>query len=221
MRYWTECREFFSQFRNAYFTTGSVLPSSRALGRALAAALRKAPSPRRILEVGPGTGAVTAEILRVLRPDDRFDIVEINGHFVRLLEKRFAEEPLFARRKSQTRLLHMPLQQVPGEAVYDFMVSGLPLNNFPVALVREIFQSYERLLKPEGVLSYFEYLGIRKLKMLLVGKKDRRRLHVLTRMLERRIRTYQIGEERVFFNVPPAVARHFRFARNLATDGHG
>src|SRR5438309_1799661 len=112
MRYWTECREFFRQFRNQYFTTGSILPSSRALGR---------------------------------------------------------------------------------------------------ALVREIFADYERLLKPEGVLSYFEYLGIRNLKMLLVGKKERRRLHVLTRMLERRIRTYQIGEERVFFNVPPAVARHFCF----------
>ena len=115
----------------------------------------------------------------------------------------------------------MPLQQVPGEAVYDFLISGLPLNNFPVALVREIFAGYERLLKPEGVLSYFEYLGIRNLKMLLVGKKERRRLHVLTRMLERRIRTYQIGEERVFFNVPPAVARHFCFASRANHGSHG
>ena len=221
MRYWTECREFFSQFRTQYFTTGSILPSSRALGRALVSAARKAASPRRILEVGPGTGAVTAEILRVLRPGDRLDIVEINPHFVQLLERRFREEPAFARHRDQVRLLHRPLQQVPGEAVYDFMISGLPLNNFPVALVREIFAGYERLLKPEGVLSYFEYLGIRNLKMLLVSKKERRRLHVLTRMLERRIRTYQIGEERVFFNVPPAVARHFCFANRANHGSHG
>ncbi len=57
MRYWTECREFFSQFRQQYFTTGSIWPSSRALGRALAAPMRKAKPPRRVLEVGPGTGA--------------------------------------------------------------------------------------------------------------------------------------------------------------------
>src|SRR5262245_46967361 len=231
MRYWTECREFFRQFRQQYFTTGSILPSSAALGRALASPLRRddrgarfqpaGPSgqlktcrherTRRILEVGPGTGAVTVEILRRLRPGDQFDIVEINAVFVALLERRFAEEPLFQRRRPQTRILHMPVQQVPGVGVYDFMISGLPVNNFPVALVRELFDSYQRLLKPEGVLSYFEYLGIRGVKSMVVGAKQRRRLHVLNRIFERRIRAYQVGSERVFFNVPPAIARHFCF----------
>jgi phosphatidylethanolamine/phosphatidyl-N-methylethanolamine N-methyltransferase len=213
MRYWTECREFFSQFRQQYFTTGSILPSSRALGRALVTPLRKIKPPRTVLEVGPGTGAVTAEILRCLRAGDRFDIVEINAHFVQLLERRFAEDPHFQRHRKQVRILHMPVQEVPGVGEYDFMISGLPLNNFPVALVRDIFVSYRRLLKPEGVLSYFEYLWIRPIKMLLVGKKDKKRLHVLSRMLERRIRAHQIGDERVFLNVPPAIARHFRFER--------
>ncbi len=211
MRYWTECREFFRQFRGQYFTTGSILPSSRALARALAAPLRRSRPPRTILEVGPGTGAVTAEILRLLRPGDQLDIVEINAHFVALLERRFAQEPLFQRRRQQVRLMHLPLQEVAGEARYDFMISGLPLNNFPVALVRDIFACYQRLLKPDGILSYFEYLWIRPVKKMFVGPKVRRRLHVLTRLLERRIRAYQVGEERVFFNVPPAVARHFRF----------
>jgi len=185
------------------------------LGRALAAPLRRSHdnAPRRILEVGPGTGAVTVEILRQLRPADQFDIVEINAAFVALLERRFAEEPLFQRRRAQTDILHMPVQQVPGVGVYDFMISGLPVNNFPVALVREIFDSYRRLLKPGGVLSYFEYLGIRTVKGLVVGAKQRRRLHVLNRFFERRIRACQVGSERVFFNVPPAIARHFCFQR--------
>ena len=80
-----------------------------------------------------------------------------------------------------------------------------------MALVREIFGGYRRLLKPAGVLSYFEYLGIRKVKMLLVNRRVRRRLHVLSRMLQRRIKAFQIMEQWVFFNVPPAVARHLRF----------
>lgn len=211
MRYWTECREFFGEFRRQYRTTGSILPSSRGLARALASELRKRPAPRRVLEVGPGTGAVTAEILRCLRPADRLDIVEINEHFVNVLRRRFDGEPLFRARSAQVRLIHAPLQALEGCGVYDCLISGLPLNNFPLALVREVFACYRRLLKPDGVLSYFEYLHIRQLKMPFVGRRERKRLHVLGRLLERRIRAYQFREQRVFLNVPPAVARHLRF----------
>src|ERR1043166_4901462 len=118
MRYWTECRQFYRQFRDQYHTTGSILPSSRGLARALTRPLRQLRTPRRILEVGPGTGAVTAEIVRHLRPEDRFDIVEINGDFVAFLQRRFQEEPDFARRREQSRIIHAPLQEVPGEHVY-------------------------------------------------------------------------------------------------------
>ena len=59
MRYWTLCREFLRQFRTRSHDTGALLPSSPALARALASEFRKAPPPRRVLEVGPGTGAVT------------------------------------------------------------------------------------------------------------------------------------------------------------------
>jgi phospholipid N-methyltransferase len=211
MRYWTECREFFGQFRENYHTTGSVLPSSRALARALTRPLRRAGGPRRILEVGPGTGAVTAQIVRALRPGDALDIVEINAKFVAVLEKRFADEPLFRRCRPLARVLHAPLQEVPGRGVYDFMVSGLPLNNFALELVKEIFASYQRLLKPAGVLSYFEYLAIRDLKMPFVSATERERLEALGGYLAERIREAQIGAEAVLCNVPPAVARHFRF----------
>src|SRR5687768_722804 len=210
MRYLTECREFYRQFREQYTTTGSVLPSSRALARALARPTRRASGPRRILEVGPGTGAVTRELVRCLRPGDRFDIVEINGEFIKVIQRRFDEEPDFRRVRDLANLIHSPLQQVPGEHVYDFMISGLPLNNFPLGLVREIFDCYRRLLKPGGVLSYFEYLAIRDLKMPLVSPQERRRLRVLDNFLGRRIRRHQIGCEKVFLNMPPAVARHFR-----------
>ncbi len=212
MRYLTECREFYGEFRRQYRNTGSILPSSRSLGRALSSEIRRAPGPRHILEVGPGTGAVTAEIVRLLRPGDWLDIVEINGHFVDVLRRRFAEEPLLQRHAEQIRLIHAPLQEVPGEAVYDFMVSGLPLNNFPLALVRDIFRAYRRLLKPGGVLSYFEYIAIRQLKSTFVKGHEQRRLHVLGRVLDRTIRRYQINEQNVYMNVPPAVARHFRFS---------
>lgn len=211
MSYWTECREFYGQFRRQYFTTGSILPSSRALARALSSEFCRRTGPADILEVGPGTGAVTAEILRELRPGDRLDIVEINQHFIDVLNRRFAEEPLFRSRREQVRLVHAPLQEVPGESRYDYMISGIPLNNFPIALARDIFRSYQRLLRPGGVLSYFEYLWIRPIKTALSRRAERRRLHVLSRFLDRKIAAAQFREDWVFFNVPPAVARHMRF----------
>jgi phosphatidylethanolamine/phosphatidyl-N-methylethanolamine N-methyltransferase len=211
MRYWTDCQAFYRQFREQYTTTGSVLPSSRALARALTRPMRRAPGPRRVLEVGPGTGAVTAELVRQLRPGDQLDIVEINEAFVAHLEKRFTTEPDFRRRRGQCRVLHMPLQNVEGQGCYDFMVSGLPLNNFPMSLVEDIFHSYERLLKREGTLSYFEYVAIRALKMPFVADSERERLGTLTAYLEDKIRHHQVGEEVVYLNMPPAVARHFCF----------
>jgi phospholipid N-methyltransferase len=212
MRYWAECRAFFGQFREQYFTTGSILPSSRALGRALTRPMRRVRPPRRILEVGPGTGAVTREIVRSLRPGDELDIVEINPKFAALVERRFAEEEDFRKRRAQARIINAPIQDVPGEGVYDFMISGIPLNNFSVALVDDIFQSYQRLLKPTGTLSYFEYLAIRDWKMRFVSESERERLQSLNVYLEKKIRDHQCAADRVPFNVPPAVARHFRFS---------
>src|SRR5262245_23081213 len=210
MRYWAECRAFFGQFREQYHTTGSILPSSRALGRALTRPMRMARPPRRILEVGPGTGAVTAVIVRNLKPGDALDIVEINPKFVALIEQRLAEEPDFERVCSQARVINAPIQEVPGEAIYDFMISGIPLNNFSLALVDDIFRSYQRLLKPTGTLSYFEYMAIPDLKIPFVSYPDRQRLQSLSVYLEDKIRAHQIAADKVPFNVPPAVARHFR-----------
>ncbi|MBM3996238.1 MAG: methyltransferase domain-containing protein [Planctomycetes bacterium] len=211
MRFWTECWQFYRQFREQYHTTGAIMPSGRALARAMTRPMRKLAGPRRILEVGPGTGAVTEEIVRQLRRGDQLDLVEINGDFVAFLEQRFSEEPTFRRRRSQTRILHSPLQDVPGEHEYDIVISGLPLNNFSLELVDELYRSYERLLKPEGTLTYFEYAWIRDLKMPFVGAEERERLTKLTHYLTAKIRRYQIDDEMVLLNVPPAVARHLRF----------
>jgi phospholipid N-methyltransferase len=210
---WAECRQFYRQFRAQYHTTGSIVPSSRALARAMTRPMRKMKQPRRILEVGPGTGAFTAEIVRHLRRDDQFDIVEINPDFVAYLGRRFSEEPRFRRRRAQCRIMHCPVQEVQAEHGYDFLISGLPLNNFSLDLVHDIYRSYERLLKPDGTLTYFEYVWIRALKMPFVSASERTRLMMLTQYLEAKIRRHQIGEEIVFLNVPPAVARHLRFSR--------
>jgi phospholipid N-methyltransferase len=210
MRYLQECREFYRQCRQQFHTTGSVLPSSRFLARALASELSKPHAPARILEVGPGTGSVTRQILRAMAPGDQLDAVEINPEFVASLQRRLDGDPVYLGMHERVRIIHAPIEDMPGEGTYDFMVSGLPLNNFAVEDVKRIFRTYVRLLKPGGVLSYFEYQFIRTLKMPFVGRSARHRLHRLGLITGRYIRRFQFCHQRVFINFPPAMARHLR-----------
>jgi len=211
MRFWTDWGAFFRAFRRNFHTTGAILPSSRFLARALASDLKGPRGPARILEVGPGTGAVTREIVRLLQDDDRLDAVEINPSFVEHLRKRFQEEALFRNRLDQIELIEGPVEELLGTAVYDFIISGLPLNNFPVSQVRMIFRTFNRLLKPGGTLSYYEYAFVRQLKTPFVGREERRRLLKVGRVVQRYIRNYQIGRKRILINVPPATVRRLRF----------
>jgi phospholipid N-methyltransferase len=219
MHFWSEYGDFFREFRRNFKDTGSLLPSSRFLARALVSELRKPRRPCRILEVGPGTGSVTREILRHLLPDDQLDAVEINARFIALLQQRFDRERFFRSHRHQVQIIHAPVEALEGESVYDFIVSGLPLNNFPVAQVREIFHTYDRLLKPGGTLTYYEYALIRQLKTPFVNRRERRRLYRVGRVVGGYIRDYQIRRQRIFINVPPATVRHLRLKpTELAAD---
>jgi phospholipid N-methyltransferase len=210
MRFWLECGDFIRESRRHFRDTGALLPSSRFLGQALVSELRKRRGPSRILEVGPGTGSVTLQILRHLLPGDRLDLVELNSHFISLLRQRFDREWKFWRHRDRVQLIHAAVEKLPGEQVYDYIISGLPLNNFPVAQVREIYQVYDRLLKPGGTLTYYEYFWIRQLKTPFAGRRERRRLYRVGRVVSDYIRAYQVRRQRVLMNVPPAVVRHLR-----------
>jgi phospholipid N-methyltransferase len=205
-----ECGDFFREFRRQFRTTGAVLPSSRFLAQALTRQLRQPRASSRILEVGPGTGSVTRAIARRMVPGDRVDAVEINGRFVKMLRERLKNDRLLLPWRDQIEIIHAALEDLVGDSVYDYIVSGLPINNFPVAQVREIFEAYDRLLKPGGTLSYYEYALVRQLKWPLVDRRERRRLFRVGRVLRSYVRDYQIRREQIFINVPPATVRHLR-----------
>jgi phosphatidylethanolamine/phosphatidyl-N-methylethanolamine N-methyltransferase len=211
-----ECGDFFREFRRHFRTTGAVLPSSRFLARALTQPLRQPRTPARILEVGPGTGSVTRAIARRLGPNDRLDAVEINARFVGLLRERLDTDRVFQHCRGQVEVIHAALEDLVGDSVYDYIVSGLPMNNFPVVQVREIFTAFARLLKPGGTLSYYEYVLVRQLKWPLVDRRERRRLFRVGRVMRGYIREYQIRRESIFINVPPATVRHLRLKPALA-----
>src|SRR5437660_7835944 len=64
MRFLSECGQFIRESRRHFHEIGSVLPSSRFLARALVSEMKKTQGPCRVLEVGSGTGPVTAQVVR-------------------------------------------------------------------------------------------------------------------------------------------------------------
>jgi phospholipid N-methyltransferase len=210
MRFIRTCGDFIREMRRDFRNTGAILPSSPFLGRAMTVHLRGPRPPARILEVGPGTGAITAAVLRRMQPEDRLDVVEINPRFVELLNGRLETDERFQRHREHIRIIHAPVQSVPGHAEYDFILSSLPLNNFPPRLVRDVFQVFERLLLPGGTLSFYEYVFVRQLKRPFVERGERQRLRRVGRLVGSYIRRYQFDRERIYANVPPAVVRHLR-----------
>lgn len=220
---WADYRVFWREFRHTFQSTGAVLPSGRALSTALARFVRPAndddlaqakgdsPAGRRILEVGPGTGAVTGQIVRHLQPSDRLVLVERNSQFVSRLEDRLAHDPVFQKAASRLTIVHAGVEELPEEERFDVIVSGLPLNNFSVAFVEQILDKLRRLLAPGGTLSFFEYVAIRRAKALVSRPTERVRLRGIAMLMEDLCRTAQVQRECVLTNVPPAWVHHVRF----------
>ena len=222
-------RVFWRQFRQAYNSTGALLPSGRALSRALSrfvrdgeaasaagqngasTAVQAAHGPRRILEVGPGTGAVTIEIIKGMRANDDLVMVERNDQFVEHLTNWLNELPDAQAARDRISLVHASVEDLPENEPYDLIISGLPLNNFSVELVEQILAKLSRLLAPGGTLSFFEYVAIRKAKSLVCSRGDRERLRGIAGVLDEYLRR-EIRRDLVMANVPPAWVHHVRLA---------
>ena len=209
-------RLFFREYLRNFHHTGAVSPSSRFLAAALA---RHVPgegslderAPRRVLEVGPGTGAVTGQIVASLGPEDRFDLVEWNERFVDCLRRRFETEPAWKAVDDRVRVIHGPVQDLPQEGAYRAIVSGLPLNNFAVADVEQILAAYCGLLAPGGTLSFFEYVAVRPARALVSGRAERQRLQGIGRALDALLSQYEFRRDCVWPNLPPAWVHHVRW----------
>jgi len=202
---------FLRQFGRKFETTGSLLPSSRFLAQTITRYLaQRGDTPIRVLECGPGTGAFTDSVVRHLRAGDRFDLVELNEAFVAVLKKRFATEAHWQAVSDLTEIHQLPLQEFRDQVPYDFIISGLPHLNFPPAVVETITESYFRLLKPGGTLSYFEYLMIRPIKKKVAVGATRRKIHSVDKILAGYLQEHRLCRDSVFLNVPPAWVQHLR-----------
>jgi phosphatidylethanolamine/phosphatidyl-N-methylethanolamine N-methyltransferase len=207
----SEYRLFLGEFVRNFHTTGAILPSGRWLASALARYVGRGDTAQRVLEVGPGTGAVTRHIVPALRPDDRLDLVELNASFVERLRHDFDTDTALRSVAPRTRVLQTAIEDLPRDDRYDVIISGLPLNNFSVETVERILAALAALAAPGGTLSFFEYMAVRRIKMTVGRREERERLRGVDRALSTLLASREIQRDWIWPNVPPAWVHHVRF----------
>jgi phosphatidylethanolamine/phosphatidyl-N-methylethanolamine N-methyltransferase len=197
---------FISQAIKNTYHTGSVWPSSAALAREMTRSMRNADGPRRILEVGPGTGPFTKHILEALRSGDEFHAVEINAAFCKELEDKLFSPYREDNPGSSIHLHAKPIEETDVDGEFDFIICGLPFNNFPPADTRAIFKSLLGMLKPGAELVYFEYACVRGMRSAVVGPTGRKKIKQIDAHGKFMQRRFSGSRELVLANLPPAYA---------------
>ncbi|GAA0875458.1 rRNA adenine N-6-methyltransferase family protein [Wandonia haliotis] len=147
-------KDFFKAFFTSRKVTGSVVPSSRFLTGKMLETVDFG-SARCIVELGPGTGVFTKEILKRMQPDAKLLVVELNDTFVDNL-KQLIDDP-------RVVIIHGSAENI-GEYIReqgferaDFIISSLPLTTIPQEIRQSILKKAYEFLKEGGQFIQFQY----------------------------------------------------------------
>lgn len=144
--------KFFKESVRHFWQVGTLVRSSRHLIDSLLADIDFADA-RLIVEFGPGSGAVTREILRRMRPDARLFSFELSDVFFEEIASIANDDP----RLAAVHSCATKAGEMFGTGEVDCVVSGLPMGNFGAGTKIKILNTVHSILKPSGRFSQFQY----------------------------------------------------------------
>lgn len=178
---------FLGQAIRNYRTAGTFTQSRPALARAIADAVGDVSDGQVLLELGPGTGVVTRELM-VRYPRARIVAVEVLEAFASRLEA--AAPGVTVVRGCASRLdAHLAALGIDADEVAA-VVSGLPMLSLPDDLPRQILGSVAGVLRPGRRYVQFTYFKRAWRRFTLDGFR-------------------QLARRRVWLNMPPAYVLTF------------
>ena len=209
---------FIRELPKSFSQIGAMLPSSPALGRAMVSPIRDASRPLNILEVGPGTGPFTRQIIKLMRPEDRFTICEINPRFLSLLKTKLERNKHYHRHAERITFFQGPVQDLPYAGIsqkFDIIISSLPFSNFTPETVNEILSLFRQLTAEGGTVTFCEYIGVRKMSAVLSSRRGKERLagvdEVIQKWMDIVEESGEVTKKLAMLNVPPAFAISFNY----------
>lgn len=198
--------QFLIEFIKDPLAIGSIVPSSPQLSKKIVQYIPEKTEdgePKYYLEIGPGIGSFTKDIADRLRSIDHLDVVELNSSYCETLKKKFIHY-------NNVHIHCLSITDWHPDYKYDVVVSGLPLNSFPVDLVKKCIAVYERVTKEGGIVSYFEYPNISYLCQKFYYGQNKERLEKILALKSDFFAKYGFKCETVTDNFPTADVLHFR-----------
>lgn len=122
-----EITTFLKVWFKAPKTVGAILPTSATSGRKMVSVIDHS-SCLPVLEIGPGTGAITRQILSSGTRPDNLVALEVDPTFVRTLRERF---PGIRIVQGDAFDLHSTFSR-HGPVTFDTIISAMPLVTHPV-----------------------------------------------------------------------------------------
>lgn len=151
---------FLKQFWQEKKMVGAMSPSSRYLAHKMLKNIdfKKA---KVLVELGPGTGVFTKKILAAMNPDAKLLVFELNDNFYNNLKEEISDERMTLIHDS-AEFIQKYLKE--SELLYtDYVISSLPLANFPNKVKSNILNASYDSLKNQGKYIQFQYsLNARK-----------------------------------------------------------
>jgi phosphatidylethanolamine/phosphatidyl-N-methylethanolamine N-methyltransferase len=179
---------FIRSWMEKPLATGAVMPSGKPLARTMA----KCVDPETegpVIELGPGTGAVTAALVEQGIDPSRLVLVEFNPTFCRLLRTRYPEATVVQGDAYGIKRLLANLLRQPAAAV----VSGLPLFTKPLKFRLRLLADAFTLLAPGAPFVQFTYAMVSPIPRAYSGAHTQ-------------------ASERIWLNIPPAQVWIYRKA---------
>jgi phospholipid N-methyltransferase len=131
-----------------------VIPSSRYLINQL---LRDVEwdKTRLVVEIGPGVGTISKEVLRRMRPDGTLLALEINDDFVKHLRRHFGDTRLRVQHRSGAEVNQALDEQRLGQA--DYVIAGIPFSIMSDADRMDVLRNCHAALRPGGTMLVYQF----------------------------------------------------------------
>lgn len=131
--------------------TGAIVPSSRYLAKAMASYV-PVPTQGLVVELGTGTGVITAALLKAGVPAAQIVGIEYAPHLARKLKKRFPTVNMMEGNAVELQAL-LQGQSQPVTTI----ISSLPLRSLPKEMSQAILEQISQLLVAGGRYIQFTY----------------------------------------------------------------
>lgn len=195
---------FLKEGISRFTETGTLFPSSKWAAEALIdPILRPKRAPMKILEVGAGTGPITKNIMDAMIDDDSLDLCELNPSMMAGLRKNVRHHPKYWKFHKVINFFEGPIQQFPENCVYDSIICALPFSNFTPELCAEIFVKLQRLGHEGTELTYFEYIGLRRISRVVYHGEAKERVEGVEKFFKGFMKNHLLDTKRIWLNLLP------------------